>query len=94
MREKMDQKQKTAKEQMLSKEGQITSQQKSKPKLEKEKSMTDVDGREGGAKVLEGGVQCSACQKKLNKGSFSKNQLTKVKNGEKGRCKQCIAASK
>ncbi|KAL7551802.1 hypothetical protein ACHAWF_014998 [Thalassiosira exigua] len=33
---------------------------------------------------------CSSCDKQLEKERFSKNQLSKLKKDEKGRCKQCI----
>ena len=36
---------------------------------------------------------CSACGEKLEKEHFSKNQLSKVKKNQNGRCKQCIESS-
>lgn len=53
----------------------------------------EVSGN-GGAELQHCTFTCSACDKRLDKSQFSKNQLAKAKRKEMSRCKNCIAVQR
>ena len=89
----MDQKQRAQLAEQEQIEMQMQARKDSGSSHQKSELAEQLERERLAAKMAEEEYPCSACGEKLSKEHFSKNQLSKVKKNEKGRCKRCIESS-